>query len=282
MDQKIANHLEEDNVQGDYVGGNQTKNYYVSMLQDSECEFVVTHNANIKPTTYFTGREMELQELRQRIEERRKSVLVSGMGRIGKTHICRKLFEEYLNRHAESGNGPFRHIGYIEYNGDMGSSLQKCLKFKEQDSPGKNQEAAWRELEYLASDGKLLLLVDNVNVSMGEDSSLKRLMSIPGAIVLTSRRRTFGKEFEPYRIGFLSTRECKEIYERIRYEDIKNIKKRISDEEDSDLVYIIETLVARHTITIEFLAHLARTKNWSAEKLRKELEQKGFRLEYKN
>ncbi len=44
--------------------------------------------------------------------------------------------------------------------------------------------------------------------------------------------------------------------------------------------YIIEKLAARHTITIEFLAHLAQTKNWTVEELRKELEQNGFQLEY--
>lgn len=139
MDQKINNRLKGGNVEGDYVGGNQTNNYYI-MYQDSEREFVVTHNANIKPVSYFTGRETELQELCQRIEERRMSVLVSGMGGIGKTHICKKLFEEYLKRHADNENCPFRHIGYIEYSGDMGSSLQSCLKFREQEKPEQNQE----------------------------------------------------------------------------------------------------------------------------------------------
>ena len=46
--------------------------------------------------------------------------------------------------------------------------------------------------------------------------------------------------------------------------------------------YIIEKLAARHTITIEFLAHLAQTKHWTVEELRKELEQNGFQLEYKD
>lgn len=277
MDQKIDNRLKGCNVEGDYVGGNQTKNYYISMFQDNEREFVVTHNANIKPVSYFTGREIELQELRQRIEDGRKSVLVSGMGGIGKTHICRKLFEEYLNKHAEGKNETFKHIGYIEYNGDMGSSLQNGLKFKQQDSPEHNLVAAWRELEYLASDGKLLLFVDNVNASIASDTSLERLKHIPGAIILTSRRTSFSREFEPYRIGFLSTEQCRKIYERIRFEDSG---KRINEEEVSDLDYIIDNLAARHTITVEFLAHLAQTKRWTVKRLRDELEKNGFRLEY--
>lgn len=254
------------------------RDLYITMLEDKEREFVVTHNANIKPVAYFTGRETELQDLRQRIEEGRKSVLVSGMGGIGKTHICRKLFEEYLKMHADNKYVPFKHIGYVEYNGDMGLSLQKCLKFKEQEDPKQNQEAAWRELEYLASDGKLLLFIDNVDKIIGADPGLQRLRSIPGAVVLTSRKASFSDEFEPYQIGFLNMEQCMEIFGRIRF-GVSG--KKISMEEIPDLEYIIETLAGKHTITIEFLAHLARTKLWTVKRLREELEEKGFRLEFR-
>lgn len=275
MRREADNRNKDCEFNGPYAG----RDMYITMYQDSEREFVVTRNVDINPVSYFTGREMELEELRQRIEEGRKSVLVSGMGGIGKTHICRKLFEEYLNKHADGENIPFRHIGYIEYAGDMNSSLQNCLKFKKQKRQEDNQEAAWRELAHLAADGKLLLFVDNVNVSIGEDVGLERLKSIPGAVVLTSRRTAFSKEFKPYRIGFLSTEQCIVIYERIRYED--SVKK-VPEEEVSDLEYVIEEMAAGHTITIEFLAHLAQTKHWSVKKLREELANKGFCLEYKD
>ena len=278
MDQKIGNHFNGGSVE-QYVGGNQTNNYYISMLQDSEREFVVTHNADIKPVSYFTGREMELQDLCQRIEEGRKSVLVSGMGGIGKTHICRKLFEEYINKHADGEDIPFYHIGYIEYNGDMDSSLMNCLKYRKQGNPEQNLEAAWEELKHLAADGKLLLFVDNVNVPVGEDAGLGRLKQIPGAVVLTSRRTSFSKEFEPYKIGFLSMEQCKKIYERIRYEDSG---ENVPEEDILDLEYIIENMAAGHTITVEFLAHLAYTKSWSVKRLHEELQSNGFRLQYKD
>ena len=272
-----VNKVKGSEIYGDFVGRDKITN--IIMFQDKEREFVVTHNADIKPVSYFTGRETELQDLRQRIEEGRKSVLVSGMGGIGKTQICRELFEEYTNKHANSEDIPFCHIGYIEYNGDMGSSLQNCLKYKEQDNKGQNQEAAWKELEYLAADGKLLLFVDNVNVTMKEDEGLKRLKNIPGAVVLTSRRTSFSKEFKTYKIGFLDIEQCKTVYEKIRYEDSG---REVPEDEIPDLEYIIDKLAAKHTITIEFLAHLAQTKHWTVKKLRDELEEKGFQLEYKD
>ncbi len=256
-----------------YVG----RDLYITMFQESEREFVVTHNANIKPVAYFIGRETELQELRQRMEVGQKSVLVSGMGGIGKTHICRKLFEEYLNKHAENESGSFRHIGYIEYNGDMGNSLQSCLKFKQQDRPEQNQEAAWKELEYLAADGKLLLFVDNVDKPVSADSGLQKLKEIPGTIVLTSRQASFCDEFEPYRIGFLDMGQCMELYERIRF---GGSERKVEPEEVHDLEYVIECLAGRHTITVELLAYLTRTKLWPVKRLREELKQKGFRLEF--
>lgn len=276
MGPEIINKLKDSEIDGDFVGHD---NIHVNIIlfQDSERKFVVTHNADIKPVSYFTGRETELQELRQRIEEGRKSVLVSGMGGIGKTQICRQLFEEY----SKNENGSFSHIGYIEYDGDMNSSLQRCLKFKEQERQEDNLKAAWKELEFLAADGKLLLFVDNVSVPIGQDAGLRQLKQIPGAVVLTSRRTSFSKEFEPFKVGFLSTEQCKAVYEKILYEDINNNKK-VPDAEVPDLIYIIEKLTANHTITIKFLAHLARTKNWTAITLRKELETRGFCLKYKD
>lgn len=283
MRAEIENKNKDCTFEGDYTGRDSIKNIYNSvniiMLEDKEREFVVTHNADIKPVSYFTGRETELQDLRQRIEEGHKSVLVSGMGGIGKTHICRKLFEEYTNKHAGGENILFCHIGYIEYSGDIGSSLQNCLKYKEQDNPEQNQEAAWRELEYLAAAGKLLLFVDNVNATIKEDEGLKRLKNIPGAVVLTSRRTSFSKEFKTYKIGFLDIEQCKTVYEKIRYEDSG---REVPEDEIPDLEYIIDKLAAKHTITIEFLAHLAQTKCWTVKELRDELEEKGFQLEYKD
>ena len=258
-----------------FCGAYTDRDLYITMLEDKEREFVVTHNTNIKSVSYFTGREVELKELRQRIEERRKSVLVSGIGGIGKTQICRKLFEEYVEKYSHNENVPFRHIGYIEYSGDMNASLQNCLKYSKQAEQELNQEAAWMELEYLASDGKFLLFVDNVDKPMREDSGLQRLNSIPGTIVITSQQTSFSDEFELYRIGFLSTAQCQEIYEKIRFDG-----RKVELEEVPDLEYIVQNLAKNHTFTIDLLAHLARTKFWTIKRLRGELEEKRFDLQF--
>ena len=269
MNPEVVNKNKNCEFHGHYAGRDQ---YNIILLPDTEREFIVTHRVNIKPVYYFTGRKTELDELSNRIEQGRKSVLVSGMGGIGKTHICRKLFEEYERKNRQGEPIPFQHIGYIEYSGDMDSSLLNCLKFKEQINPEQNLEAAWKELEYLSSDGKLLLFVDNVDKPIWEDNGLQRLETIPGAIVITSRMTSFGEVFEPYPIGFLNTEECVKIY--------KTIRKKVEAEELADLEYIIEKLAGKHTITVEHLAYLARTKHWKVKRLRTELEERGFCLEF--
>lgn len=275
MAPEIVNKLKDSEIHGDFAGRDHVT-VNIILFQESEREFLVTRNANIKPVYYFTGRETELKELRQRVEKGCKSVLISGMGGIGKTNICRKLFDEYYSEHKQGNEGAFQHIAYIEYNGDMGSSLQTCIKFKKQNNPENNLEAAWQELEYLASGGKLLIFVDNMNKSIAEDPGLKRLNTIPGAVILTSRRNSFSNEFEPYPIGFLKIEQCREIYEKIRF---RGNSMGISPEEIPVLEYIIEKLAGRHTITVENLAYQARVKNWAVHKLREELEKNGFRLE---
>ena len=261
-----------------FNGPNVGRDLYITMYQEQERQFVVTHNANIKSVSYFVGREIDLQKLRNRIEKGCKSVLVSGMGGIGKTQICRKLFEEYHDKYSRHESVPYQHIGYIEYNEDMNSSLQNCLRFKKQENPELNQEAAWRELEYLASDGKLLLFIDNVDKPISEDSGLQRLKNIPGAVVLTSRQTLFSDEFELYSVGFLNTEQCIELFERILFEGSDG---KISAEDRPDLEYIIEKLAGKHTITVEHLAHLCKWKILSIKKLRKALEEKGFQLQFR-
>ena len=78
MGPETVNKLKDSEIHGDFVGRDKITN--IILFRDSEREFLVTRKAQIQPVYYFTGRETELQDLCQRMEEGRKSVLVSGMG----------------------------------------------------------------------------------------------------------------------------------------------------------------------------------------------------------
>lgn len=59
MEQKIDNQLTNCNMEK-YIGGNEIINYNITMYQESERKFIVTHDVNTKPVSYFTGRKTEL------------------------------------------------------------------------------------------------------------------------------------------------------------------------------------------------------------------------------
>ena len=77
-------------------------------------DFVITEGTDITPTQYFVGRESELETLREQVRSESKLVLVSGMGGIGKTHLCRKLYKEYVDNHKK-GKETIR--GRLEFRG---------------------------------------------------------------------------------------------------------------------------------------------------------------------
>ena len=184
--------------------------------------------------------------------------------------------EQTLIKHSNSEDIPFKYIGFIQYCGSMDSSIVNCLKYKKQADCELNLQEAWRELEYLASDGKLLLFVDNVTKSINEDPGLQRLGSLPGIVVLTSVLSGFSDEFETYYIGRLTTMQGIELYQKVRYNDNRHV---ISPKETHDLEYIINGLADAHTLTIELLAQLARAQAWSETQLLGVLEQKSFKIE---
>lgn len=202
-----------------------------AVLTEAERKFVVTNNLEVRPSQYFTGRKSQLKKLRKMIEKKRNAVLVSGMGGIGKTHFCKKLFYDYYAEYANNEDGPFKHIGYIEYDGSMDRSLQNCLLHKKQKKPEADREVAWLELEDLMLDGKTLIIIDNVNKKMEEDTGLKRLNNIPGAIVVTSRETWLSNSFELFRLDFLEWEQCRKLYDKILF---KNDMPKIKPEEIED------------------------------------------------
>ena len=271
QESRTINKLSKTNIGGDYVGGNKIVHEH---YEYKEKVFEnLTPTADAKPVWYFTGRETELDSLRKGIDRGEKAVLVSGMGGIGKTQICRTLYQEYL---IGEGKGLFSHIGYFTYDTDLGTTLVNGMGIHISSDGKENREAAWGKLYDVSRTGRLLLFVDNFNSSFQADPDMERLCRLQGALVVSSRRKSLGDFLKPYPIGFLSMEECRGIYEKIQKEGGRIVR----EEETGSLCYIIEKLAGFHTITVEFLSFLARTKHWDADRLRQELEQKGFRLQF--
>lgn len=200
-------------------------------------------------------------------------MLVNGMGGIGKTQICKTLYQEYL---SQKGKETFSHIGYFTYDTDLETTLVKGMGINMSSDMEENKIAAWRKLIDLSKTGHILLFVDNYNNSLQDDPGMERLCRLQGTLVISSRRKDLGDCFKPYPIAFLPMEECQEIYRKIQ----KGGGRIVREEDTESLSYIVKELAGFHTITMELLSFLARTKNWTAGKLKQELTDKGFRMQF--
>lgn len=230
---------------------------------------IITHQTQFVPPSFFIGRENELNELYDKLNEKRCLIHISGMGGIGKTSFLRKLYCRYL----DANYCPYDFVGMINYEEDFETSLIKCLKYEMTDRTLTSIANAWNELEYLASNGKLLLFVDHVEVSANDDIGLQNLFSIPCSIVVCSRRSSISDLFSVYPLDILPPSQCVLLY--------KNIVGSINFNEEKILCEILENKIKWHTQTVELLAKLAETKGWSVEMLKKNIENKGIEISFK-
>ena len=214
---------------------------------------IVTISSAPTPSDYFTGRETELTDIKNHIADNKKLMLVNGMGGIGKSEICKKLFHEL----------DLPHVGWVVFDGD----LQKTLhgKFTAVNEPDFDENVR-KTVTHINGLGKdLLLFIDNMNEPSEADWDI--VQSLACNVLITSRLTNVDR-IKPYTIGKLSEEQCVSLYKDIRGGAVYN------DEIIKELVKKSDYL----TIVVELLAKTAKTANLSDETLLQKLKSKGFNL----
>jgi tetratricopeptide (TPR) repeat protein len=221
----------------------------------------VTINSASYLSGYFVGRKDKIAEIKKHINKDKKILLISGIGGIGKSEICKKLFHEYKNQ----SNKKIKHIGWIDWKGDFKSSFfDNFLATKEIQDVNERFE---KTKEYINTlKGSLLLFIDNMNEIIEEDK--KTLGNLGGNIVITSRLNEIGN-IQRVKIRELSENDCIEIYNKIleRNAACKN-----------EIVCQIVEKAARLTLVVELLAKTARASKLTDDKLLEELNKHRFNL----
>jgi len=219
---------------------------------------VITKNHPVSPTSCFTGREAIMSKIEDMIYKF-KIVLLHGMGGIGKSEICRKLFENYSNGHCTK---EIEKIGWITYQNSLKESFfNQFPEIKSDDI-----EEYWSMAKYhikSQADG-LLLILDDANTL--EQEELSELSKLGCMVIITSRKKM--DRVEMVETDSLSIEECRGLYRVHSHDTIS----------PDDTIDKIVSLAARHTLSVELLAKTQYAAGLEAEELLQELIKSGFDL----
>lgn len=230
------------------------------MLQDKKISEEITFGPP-KPVAHFLGRKTEMRDIEAIIEKNmqdheRVACWIYGMGGLGKTQLCRKLYIKLRNH--------FSYIGWIPYQGDFRTSLVESLYWSEEKKSGENLEQRYRNaLKYLQQLGtEALLFIDNYDDIEDCRADIERL----SCHVIISSRSKNPDMFLGYPLGFLSLRECKKIFCNFY---------TLQEEEEAILNEVIH-LAGYLTIAVELLAKTARKQNLTLLELYEVLQSRSF------
>jgi tetratricopeptide (TPR) repeat protein len=236
---------------GQQLSKNETPNFpkYLTQLPVMEDELV--------------GREDMILELRSRLEQSQRIVLVNGIGGVGKTATAMT----YANRFKDE----YKHVIWLEkssnFVGDTISNklLLQNLDFtiKGDDSTADNVKAILNKIENL--DGPGLLVIDNADRDL---LVIRDFLPRPPKwhVILTSREELgIGKKIP---LDFLSEKDAMQLF-------YNHYKWERNDKQVKQIIHLVDY----HTLTIEILAKMAQSRRIKRlNELIKLLEEKGLEI----
>ena len=77
---------------------------------------VVTRNRPVTPSEEFVGREEIMRDIEKLLRDGTEPVILYGAGGIGKSEICRKLFQKYAEG---AGTRPAGRLGWAMWRGTL-------------------------------------------------------------------------------------------------------------------------------------------------------------------
>ena len=234
------------------------------------------------------GRSAELEEIKKEMLAN-NTVLVYGIGGIGKSYICRKLFWNYYDCFSDG----IEYLAWIQYNGDLTQSVTSSfydpetnldnirkkyenhpvigdmfVKLALADKPDDKMQVI---KEYFSKlEARLLVFIDNADTMTKEEK--KWLNSCKCRMIITSRQKIDG--FYGVNINSPSPAYCKEMYIR---ESRGNNFDGYSLDEDRYIEKITE-LANYHTQTVMLIAKAQYCLGLSSEEMLDELNNTGFVL----
>ena len=233
----------------DYILLKNTKQENTNLIYP----LILTAKPPLPPEEYIDRNEEKI--ILEKLKKVKKLVLVNGIGGIGKSTVCRRVFHSVDNR----------PLAWVVYNGkNLLDDFKKQLLYPKDDRDWEKKFIKFIEQDI---DENGIIFIDNLNATEEEEKYLSKLSNAKCSIVCTSRIEKFS-HYEVVPIDYFDEYKCIELFN-------KYYQKKCDEE------YIGEIIrrAGNHTLVIEILAKIANAENYSLEELYYELVNKGFDLE---
>lgn len=245
---------------------------YFKQQHDAK-QFEISRYFNFSTKPYFQGRHDEQQFLKHRIAGSVVHIALWGLGGIGKTEICRKVYQFYVTAQEEHLPINVDRIAFFRYQNSMDLTLVDQLKYDKTPNVNEPIKCAWDSLINICSYYRTLIFIDNVDKTPDEDSSLNRLNELNASVVITTRIKDY-PEFEQISVQPMGYETNRQIFLAILQSSNINIK----EDEESVLQNVINNLVKNHISATIFLARTMISCCWTISELKKTLNQCGFNI----
>ena len=198
-------------------------------------------------------REKEIGELRAQLLAGKCALLLSGMGGMGKTVIAKAVFFQIEKQ--------FDHIGWINYRGDLQSSMMSDLAVADEIEDAQRR---WRVISGLLRNSKkqILLVIDNVDVDVSanqdpmKDTLLQEVSGWPKVTVLLTSRLTELQGYTTYHLEQLSPDACEDLF--CYYCPLTKGGEKPDKAEALEAVRSLVRYAGYHSFAIELLARSAK------------------------
>ncbi|MCR5256021.1 MAG: hypothetical protein K6D96_08865 [Acetatifactor sp.] len=235
-----------------------------SFMSDGRMEYLTNQKCEVCRSAlkynHFYGREIELYCLKEMLAGGRK-VVVSGIGGIGKTELLR----QFLRCCIEDGLADY--VCTIQYEKSLADSFSKAFSNLTSHVASEALREVIRRINVLPNK-KVLILIDNMNVTEANDPDISLLKTINASIFITSRQESIDG-FESYPLSPLSNAASRLVF-------ADNFGKVLSEEEYGIIDKMLDIYPWHHALTVQLVAKTASKLGWGVSKIYDVIRERGM------
>ena len=218
----------------------------------------ITFEWAFPPSIHYQERSYESFMLCQELKEH-DFIVLHGIGGVGKTELCRYLFNRWKNFDNLKKDGLFwiRYIGWLSFTANLEATCKDKFDFTLTEFPDSKSLNMVRKLTNKYG-GRLILFIDNVpNVNKIENE-----LSDFGCKIILTTRSSNSQYFRSIEIGKLAEENCIELYRGWSGDNLLETK---------DSIKSIIKLSDYHVLTIELIAKTQKSSYKNTQQMLRNL-----------